>query len=389
MTDGNIASVSWGDHLMFGEGDGRLDTEDALARRIDRWRDELGAGVLYWRCVRLDISENFITADGRPHPYEVRCRGAGIDEIDAVPRLAHGAGLDAFLYVTLFDEGWPLPPPEVRAVSYHNDMHCQHVSWQTGFCRDHPDYMVTDRNGETRQWAVTCFAYEEAREHFRERFLSLVADSAFDGLFVCLRSQSRPPDFADQFGFNEPVRRDYRAKCGRGIDDGEFDAPAWRSLLGGYLTTFLSELREALSGLGFKLAVGAARGDVLGPPLGNVALQWREWVGRGLVDHLVINQNSSRCPSMWHDLWPMHRGDGYLLNYLDPASLPPLARHIDDIYGPVVENAKTTLYVARQWDPRDEAAEAALLDLPAAAGLVFSTFRHDNPGPLARGDWRY
>jgi len=32
----NIVSVSWGDHLLFGEGDGKLDTPKAV-KRAD-WR---------------------------------------------------------------------------------------------------------------------------------------------------------------------------------------------------------------------------------------------------------------------------------------------------------------------------------------------------------------
>ena len=45
----NIASVSWGDHLTFGEADGLLDTPDKLRRRLEVWRDELGTGTLHWR----------------------------------------------------------------------------------------------------------------------------------------------------------------------------------------------------------------------------------------------------------------------------------------------------------------------------------------------------
>ena len=48
MTDSaqrNIVSVSWSDHLVFGEGDGRLHTPDAVNRRLYRWRKELGASM--------------------------------------------------------------------------------------------------------------------------------------------------------------------------------------------------------------------------------------------------------------------------------------------------------------------------------------------------------
>ncbi|MDP6390932.1 MAG: hypothetical protein QF654_13635 [Alphaproteobacteria bacterium] len=384
----NIASVCWVDHLMFGERDGRLATADALARRIESWRQELDVGALHWRPKNRGVEFEFTTADGGEHPVVARSQDAAFDEVELVPKLAHDAGLEAHLYVSLFDEGWPLAPPEVRAVSYHNDMHCQHVAWQTTFGCNHPEFMLADRSGENRQMGVVCLAYESARAHFRQRYLSLLRDSAFDGLFLCLRSQSRPADFADQFGFNEPVRQDYRRDVGRGIDEGEFDVQTWRDILGAYLTTFIEELRQDLRAAGYRLAVGAARGDILGPPLGNATLDWRGWIERSLVDQLVINQNSSRCPSMWHDLWPMHRGGGYLQNYLDGTGLADLTRHIHETYAPILEGHEAAIYVARQWDQRDATAEAELLAEPAVAGLVFSTFRHDNPDAVARGDWR-
>jgi hypothetical protein len=184
--------------------------------------------------------------------------------------------------------------------------------------------------------------------------------SAFDGLFLCLRSQSKPAAHADQFD-----------------QQGEF------------LTLFLRELRTRLRALGKQLAVGAPRGDLLGPPFGNVAIEWREWVGAGLLDALVINQNSSQCPSMWHQLWPMHRGRGYRQDYLSGAGLPPLAEHIRRDYSPVMLAAGVPLFIACQWDPRDPVRERQLLALPGVTGLVFSSFRHDNPAAVKRNDWRF
>ncbi len=46
---------------------------------------------------------------------------------------------------------------------------------------------------------------------FSRRFKRLLAAGDFDGLFVCLRSQSLPADVADQFGFNRPVHDEFLA----------------------------------------------------------------------------------------------------------------------------------------------------------------------------------
>jgi len=385
----NIVSASWGDHLTFGEGDGRLANPQAVRRRMERWRDDLGAAAIHWRLLRSHLRGCFFVARGYRHPGQAYAREINWNDLEVVPVLAKEAGLEAYLYVSLFDEGWPLPAKKIRQVSYHNAMHGQHVCWQSAFSREHPEFAVVDRTRQQRQWGVLCLAYPEARAHFLERFLNLLEDHGFDGLFVCLRSQSRPADFADQYGFNEPVRQEFKARYGSDICAQDFDLQAWRNLCGEYITLFLSELRGALKERGIRLGIGAARGDVLGPPLGNTTLNWREWVRNGLVDELVINQNSSRCPSMWHQLWPMHRGYGYVQNYLEGFNMPPLLEHLRSTYAPAFCDQPARLYVARQWDERSPEAEAQLLEQPAVTGLVFSSFRHDNPGAAARGDWRY
>jgi hypothetical protein len=355
---------------------------------MERWKGQLNAATVYWRLTRTHIKGHYYAARGRRHPLRNQDRNLDWNFFEAVPHLAHSFGVKAYLYVSLFDEGWPLPPKKVREVSYHNAMHFQHTSWQSKFSRENPEYALTDRTGQKRQWGVLCLAYPEVRSHFCTRFLNLLKGTEFDGLFVCLRSQSRPADFADQFGFNEPVRQDYLSRCGRDICTEDFDLQAWRDLLGEYLTEFLSELREALSQKRLRLAVGAPRGDVLGPPLGNTTLQWCDWVKRGLIDDLVINQNSSQCPSMWHQLWPMHRGYGYLQNYLDGYNMPPLFNHLSSAYEAAFKHQPVNLYVARQWDERSETEEKELLSHPVVKGLVYSSFRFDNPGPVARGNWR-
>ncbi len=380
----NLVSVSWGDHLLFGEGDGKLDTPEAVARRVECWSRDLGASAVLWRERRTVLGGHFYCGDGRSNPHETT---VDWDDFRVVPRLCHEAGMLAYLYVTLFDEGWPLPPKEVREVSYHNAMHYQHYARQTGFSKDHPEYAMIDRSGMVRQWGVLCLGYPEVREHFRQRYLDLLHGHDFDGLFVCLRSQSRPADFADQFGFNDPVRREYLADHGRDILREDFDLQPWRGLLGGYLTLFLTELRSALP-VGVRLAVGVPSGDIIGPPLGNWTLEWRKWVRQQVVDDLMINQNSSQCPSMWHQLWPMHRGYGYLQNYLDGHNMPGLRYQIEYAYRPVLCNSPAALYISRQWDERDAEEEDILLSHPAVSGLVFSSFRFDNPGAVERGDWR-
>ena len=381
-----IASVSWGDHLVFGEGDGRLSTPDALQRRMKCWHDEMGATSLHWRQIRSTMSGHFFAEAGRKYPLEKIKNDLGWDDFEVVPKIAHDNGMRANLYVSLFDEGWPLPSREEQEVSYHNKMHGQHTSWQSTFSHDHPEYTVMDQSGSKRQWGVLCLAYEQVRKYFVKLYLDLLDGYDFDGLFVCFRSQSKPAEFADQFNFNEPVRNDFENIYGKDILKDGFDLQDWRDLVGKYITDFLRMLKKELRRKNISLSVGLPRGDVIGPPLGNTTLEWRKWVRDGLVDELVINQSSCQCPSMWHRLWPMHSGSGYKQNYLESYNLPPLMEHLRETYLPVVSKSTTRLYVARQWSQSSE-EDSELLSEPSVSGLVFSSFRFDNPGPLACNNW--
>ena len=225
-------------------------------------------------------------------------------------------------------------PKKLRETSYRNPMHAHHVSWQSAFTHAHPEYLLLDRGGRTRHWGVPRLAYPEVRRHFRELFGGLIRGADFDGLVVCQRSQSRPADFADQVGFNAPVRDDYLDRCGRVIIAEDFDLGVWREICGGYLSQFLAELKAELLSTGHRFAVGGARGDLLGPLLSNHRLGWRSWVEGGIVDDLSINQNASLCPSSWLKLWAMHRGDGYARSSLDGRGLASLQDQLRGQYGP-------------------------------------------------------
>ncbi len=357
----NIVSVCWSDHLIFGEGDGRLHTITALSRRMQNWREALKAGIIHWRCTRDRIKGRFYSAKGYKNVLKTAKFEIDWDDFKVVPELARQSGMQVFLYVALFDEGWPLLPKRIRQLSYHNSMHCQHVSWQSEFSRQHPQYAVADRTLRNHQWGVLCLGYPAVRKHMIRRYLQLLGKGNFDGLFVCLRSQSRPADYADQYGFNDSIHQEYLKRYGVDIRIEDFNLQLWRDLSGDYLTRFLRELRQALNGRRVPLSVGAPRGSVLGPPFGNMTLQWRTWVREGIVDQLIIDQSSSQCPSMWHALWPMHRGYGYLQNYLNGYGMKSLEDDLTGTYGPVCDGQSAKLYIARQWQERSQTKEKELL----------------------------
>jgi len=383
-----VANASWPDHLVFGIGDGKLDTVEAVERRFATWREQLGTEVVQWREVRTrhDLS-HYYASDDNPRTQEKKIQSIDWDDFAVVPRIAHENGMKAHLYISVLDDGRALMTDEERIKSFHNAMHGQHVTWQTDWSRQHPELMTVDRSQETRQWGVPSYSHPAVRNHMVDRIESMVDGYDFDGVFLCLRSQCRPAEHADQFGFDEQVCSDMLRETGKNILEEDFDLEAWRRLLGSYFTEFLREAKSRLASRGMTLSVGTPRGDVIGPPLGNWDLQWHIWVEEGIVDQLVVNQNSSQCPSMWHQLWPMHRGYGFVQNYIDGKGMSSLADQLREIYSPVFTGSTAELYVARQWSEPNTRAEEEIRSIPGVSGLVFSTFRFDNPEAVARGNW--
>ena len=300
----NIVSVSWGDHLSSGEGDGRLDTHEKPAAPAARVaRREPAAGTLHWRMLRSRIPGTHAalraTVIRRRRPRVVS-DGTTSRRSQRWPARRTVAVAD----VTVFDEGGSWHPSTCAASAITTK--CM-GSTSPGRASDARSSAVAgDRSCRTpgrRAWCRCRIPRRVARSSIGRT--SLIASTEFDSLFVCLFTVAASHT-ADQFGFNEPARRDFRARYGVDVELEAFDIQDWRDLLGTYLTALLTELRIGSAGSASGCRSGA-RGDVLGPPIGNTTLPWRDWVRLDLVDRLVIDQNSSQCPSMWHQLWPMHR----------------------------------------------------------------------------------
>ena len=375
----NIANVSWGDHLEWGAGSARLGTPDDFARSVERWVTRDGAGRIHFR------EQEYYRRHGRtlrPRPRdEIFLDRPGFDENAEIIRRGHQAGLPVYLYVTIFDESWletdwawPWDPT---------------TNWLSDYVRDHPDDVLVDREGRERLWGVLDYNAPAAREYRVSVVRELLDEHDWDGLFVCTRSQSRPAAHGDQFGFNGPSLARYRERTGRDAVADPFDLDAWRAVRGEGPTALLRDLRTMTRERGKAMSVGIPRGDVMGPPIGNLALDWRGWARGRLVDSLVIGQISEICPSAWVHLWPEAPVSGHLLDPVRFVGLRPLADDLDAVFGPVMAAAGVELYLSRLHDHPDPAAEAALLaGHPLLAGIQYSTFRRDLGGDAASLPWR-
>ena len=177
------------------------------------------------------------------------------------------------MWISLFDEGCP---PKV--------LYSDRVPfpWQSRFSRDNPQYLSHDRsidpNGRKYHYGHLEFAYPEVRRYTLDVIRKFSDAFPFDGVFLSVRSHSPPPDHADQFGFNEPIVREFERRYSKNILRQSFDLEAWRSLRGEYFTTLLREVRAHLASRGQKLSIGVAQGEHIGPPIGNMRIDWQRWV---------------------------------------------------------------------------------------------------------------
>jgi hypothetical protein len=62
---------------------------------------------------------------------------------------------------------------------------------------------------------------------------------------------------------------------------------------------------------------------------------------------------------------------------------------LSQTYADALKAGSVKLYLSRQWSKHPQKDVEKLLKQTAVQGLVFSTFRNDNPKVLMRNDWTH
>ena len=153
-----------------------------------------GAVTLHWREVRTRDHARYYASPGNPRTHQRRIREIDWDDFAVVPRLAHERGMRAELYVSVLDEGRPLPSRRERERSFHNAMHGQHVTWQSTFSRAHPEFAVVDRAGGRGSGASSASAIPRCASISATASRSTCADTTGMASFsACARRRDRRP----------------------------------------------------------------------------------------------------------------------------------------------------------------------------------------------------
>ena len=188
MSGRNIANVSWGDHVEWGEGSAGLRSPDDFARSVERWVERDGAQRIHFR--EQEYYRRFGKVVHKTWRSDQFDHGPGFDENAEVLRRGHEAGLAVWLYVTIFDElwldtdwYWPWDPG---------------TNWLSDYVRDNPDEVLVDRDGRERLWGVLDYNSAAARAYRVEAIRTLLGEHEWDGavrvhtLAVAARRARRP-----------------------------------------------------------------------------------------------------------------------------------------------------------------------------------------------------
>ncbi|MBU0606491.1 MAG: family 10 glycosylhydrolase [Armatimonadetes bacterium] len=326
----NAINVSWGDSIVVGKGWRALNRPEHVAPFVAE-------------CKRLSVEKVFLRVDHEfimnycerrmpdDHWYIKALKAVQGDMIASLIKGCHEAGLKVYAYQTIFDLGSP------TSVLYGGSTP---FFWQSQFTIEHPEYVTESRDGKKRQWGVLCYAYPEARRYMIGIFEHIVGKWDLDGVYVCTRTHSYPAEFADQFGYNQPIVDEFKRRHGVDLRTQEFSRPQWWDLQGECLTQLLRELRAALKGKEMLIAI--PRSDHIGPPYGNMRLDWRTWCQQKLVDGLVLGVTSGG----WHYPNTM-KLPGYIQSQQDNVGMRDLDYDLGEWFGPVCKATGVELYLAR------------------------------------------
>jgi hypothetical protein len=163
---------------------------------------------------------------------------------------------------------------------------------------EHPEWAPVNRWGTWRQGGPVEFAYPEARQAMVDYLTKFVLEGGYDGLSFLTYAENFSQRYEDEFGYSEPIVKEFQKRYGVNILREKFDKEKWSRLRGEYVEKFLRELRSRLKEHGKKLAIVVDGRDANRPTKwtfdGGVrtagSLQWaaEEWLKKETVDEMCL-----------------------------------------------------------------------------------------------------
>ena len=206
---------------------------------------------------------------------------------------AHKRGMEIWGVGNLFDWGAQADVPPFKYYPY---------GAESGLRIDHPEWVPVDRSGMLRQGGPIELAYPEARKAVVDLHVKLMERDGYDGMTFLTYAENHSMRFQDEFGFSEPIVKEFKRRHGIDIRHQEWKrfAPRedWKKLRGEYVTEFLRELNAGLDAkqrnVGFFLQPWNPREpqpwnvpEVI-QTAGSMYFDLETWVREGLVNDFLI-----------------------------------------------------------------------------------------------------
>ena len=123
-------------------------------------------------------------------------------------------------------------------------------AYESSLRLDHPEWVPIDRSGLLKQGGPIEFAYPEARKALVDLHMQFVRQDGYDGVIFVTYAENYSMRFQDEFGYNDPIVKEFKRRTGADIRTQPFTRAAsrfdWYALRGEYLTQYFRELKEEL-----------------------------------------------------------------------------------------------------------------------------------------------
>ncbi len=212
---------------------------------------------------------------------------------------ARKRGMEIWGVANLFDWGGGGEVPPFKNYPFNSE---------SGLRIGHPEWVPVDRSGLLKQGGPIELAYPEARRALVDLHMKFMKQDGYDGMTFLTYAENHSMRFQDEFGFNEPIVKEFKRRHGIDIRYQDWTRFAsrhdWLALRGEYVTEFLKELKVELDkdkqGLGFFLQPWEPRHpqpwnvpEIL-QTAGSMYFDVENWVRTGLVDDFLVYGYANR-----------------------------------------------------------------------------------------------
>ena len=271
----------------------QTDSAESIDALIERHVRTYGITGIYWRDLGWFVNRfKFGKETAMVHDWVTWCQQQSKDNAlaDAAIRSARKHGVKIFMHTGLFESGMQ---PDVGIISPY--------LFENPLRIEHPEWLSIDRWGELRCPGTIAFCYPNARKATIDALVKHIVDRGYDGVNFYTYVENYGVSYFEQFGYNQPIidafQKRYPAVDPRmGILTGEHKAYLARCR-GEFLTLFLKELKERLDVEGKTMSVELDPVNLNLPSpwppkpfpvVGNVYVDYDQWIKDGIVDGLCI-----------------------------------------------------------------------------------------------------